>query len=211
MRRSTLSFSLLEVMVAVAILLVAIMGTIGAMAVSSNLRVSTKQNELATQAVQQVLEQYRTKTLPNVITDANAELAGAPLYGASDEKALGVGATRNVYVLSEKETRLLLPTDTTYDGTIDATDTYDLDGDGTADENNGASTRADYVTAVSTGDIVPILIRIQWGRQRPINGKPVLTAVHDTTPGANQVLGALDITREYYVEVVTFIYPTSTN
>ncbi len=213
------SFTLVEVIVAVAILLIAIMGTIGAMAVSSNLRLSTKQNELATQALQEVLETYRGKDRPAIATDAAAEIAGAQLYTGTEEKALGVGATRNVYLLSERECKILLPADLDYSGAIDDPniaaellrddDAYDLDGDGTKNELHADSDRTTYHS--STGRVIPILIRIQWGRQRPIGNKPILTAVHDAVPTATQVVGAVNVTREFYIEVVSFIYPTSTS
>lgn len=222
MRSRPRSFTLVEVIVAVAILLIAIMGTIGAMAVASNLRLSTKQNEFATQALQQVIEEYRAMNKTNVVTTA---LADPDSLGAgvgrlvqttdqSAQRTLGVGALKYVYILSERECRLLIPSDTNYDDVIDATDTYDLDGDGIFDENDADSDRTLYTANTS---VIPVLIRIQWGRDRPVMGKSgnivknTLTSINDAIPTGAQVLGKQPISREFFIQTITFIYPTSTS
>ncbi|HBP23345.1 MAG TPA: hypothetical protein DEA08_36905 [Planctomycetes bacterium] len=157
------AFTVLEIMASVAILSFALFGMLAAINVSGLTRSSAREREVATGLITSVLEQYHGQS-PLVISNAiwsSDDLAG---NGDTAEQALTItsstlsDASRSVRVLSEAEAETAAGL---------AAGTLDLDGDGTAGEDDSNSDRTAYEFCV------PLRFTLTWtaqaGGQRTLN------------------------------------------
>jgi prepilin-type N-terminal cleavage/methylation domain-containing protein len=148
------AFTLLEVLVALGVLSVGIFGLMAAFTSSAQLRSTSKQSEFIHRHAQAYLATLRQHATAQAVRD---DIAASPAWEAPGIKTEGknshnvdlqVGVTvtaSNVRILSEAECAAFF-----------SGHTYDLDRDGTHDENTANSTITAY------GTVIPVELTISW-------------------------------------------------
>lgn len=177
--RDSLAFSLLEVMVAMAVLIVAIMGVLAALLASSQTQSHTRETEAAVRIINRQIAILQEMGYDAVRSDTGLkefkDLVAKPLTGTGTERydhfnetvfRSAGGGTRiekaEYQLLTEAEATTLIPVDMDLDGTIDPTvDKYDLDRDGTAGEASGFGSGADQSDNTNYY-LAPVRLRIWW-------------------------------------------------
>lgn len=165
MRRRERAFSLLEIMMAMAVLAIAILGTIAAIASDGGVRSVTKETEIANRAIMRWVQHLRSRgvagaaaehrPLPGNPNAANPGLPGDPLGFLVGLPTGGAGASLRTVVLCEADAQARFPMTPAQD--------WDLDGDGVMNEPEGTSDRAAYSI------LTPVEITVRW---TPESGGP---------------------------------------